>query len=467
MSDHETLLRERAAARVGLVLKDKWKVDSVLGIGGMATVYAATHRNNKRVAIKMLHSEVCIDPDVKARFLREGYVANSVGHAGAVTVDDDDVADDGSPFLVMELLQGETIQARADRKGGTLPIPEVLALADQLLSVLVAAHGNGIVHRDLKPENLFLDRDGQLKVLDFGIARLRETRHRSGTGAGSLLGTPAFMPPEQARGRWEEVDAQSDIWAVGATMFALIVGRPVHEADTLNELLALAITEPARPVSFVSLDVPESVAALIDCALSYAKADRYPSAEAMQVALRDAYEAEFTDEKTVWRAPALSLPEATLAGATEHIPVPEMPSLLKPTTNPTAGTGLARSIASARKPWGSVLLAASAGIAVVVLGAAIVAGLSARPSPEASDVEPTPASPEGVIAATPAAEQAATTASTAGPLTTVVDASPTVADVAASALDGGGPARGTHDPAGKAKKPPTSVAPADPFARRR
>src|SRR6185369_8257261 len=112
---------------------------------------------------------------------REGYVANRVGHRGAVAVDDDDTADDGAAFLVMELLQGETLDARMRRKGGRLAADEVLALADQILDTLAAAHEQGIVHRDLKPENLFITRDGVVKMLDFGIARLREM---SNTGAG-------------------------------------------------------------------------------------------------------------------------------------------------------------------------------------------------------------------------------------------------------------------------------------------
>lgn len=108
----------RAQARVGRVLRDKWRLDALLGLGGMAAVYAATHRNGKRGAIKLLHTELSVDTDVRARFLREGYVANKVGHPGAVAVLDDDTADDGSVFLVMELLEGESVDARAQRFGG-------------------------------------------------------------------------------------------------------------------------------------------------------------------------------------------------------------------------------------------------------------------------------------------------------------------------------------------------------------
>ena len=228
-------LVRRAESRVGALIKGKWTIDRLIGVGGMAVVYRATHRNKKRAAIKMLHPEFSLDQRIRARFLREGYLANSVGHPGAVRVDDDDVTEDGAAFLVMELLEGETVEARRVRQGGRLSAAEALPMIYQLLDVLAAAHAKGIVHRDLKPDNLFLNRDGQVKVLDFGIARLHELRDEVvKTQAGSLLGTPAFMAPEQARARWDLVDARTDLWAVGATLFTLLTGRFVHEADTVT-----------------------------------------------------------------------------------------------------------------------------------------------------------------------------------------------------------------------------------------
>jgi serine/threonine-protein kinase len=268
----------------------------------MATVYAATHRNQKRVAIKMLHPEVSIDEQVKLRFTREGYVANTVGHPGVVSVLDDDVTEDGAAFLVMELLEGETLDRRWE-KAGRLPPADVLDITDQLLDVLAAAHAKGILHRDLKPENLLLTHGGQLKVLDFGIARVRElTQGQSSRGgaeaprqqdsgstrSGSLLGTPAFMAPEQARGRWEDVDERTDIWAVGATMYTLMSGRFVHETDTLNEQLIQNATQPAEPIAKACPDLPESVAHVVDRALAYERSARWPDARSFQQAVRDA-----------------------------------------------------------------------------------------------------------------------------------------------------------------------------------
>ena len=281
---------ERANARLGSVLKGKWRLDEVIGIGGMASVYAATHRNQARAAIKLLHPEVALDAEVTARFLREGYVANAVGHPGTVTVLDDDVTEDNAPFLVMELLVGQTLDTMLALAPEGIAVHEVLPLLDQLLDVLAAAQDKGIVHRDLKPENLFLTSDGRLKVLDFGIARLRELSglSPSATQAGTVLGTPAFMAPEQALGRWQEVDGRTDIWAVGATAFTLLTGHFVHEAESVQEQLVLSATRPARRVRELNPAVPEGLARVIDRALSFDRADRFPHARGMRGALRQA-----------------------------------------------------------------------------------------------------------------------------------------------------------------------------------
>lgn len=276
--------------RVGTMVKEKWRIDALLGTGGMAAVYGATHRNGSRVALKMLHPTMSMDPALTARFRREGYVANTVNHPGVVRVLDDDVAEDGSVFLVMELLEGETADARASRLGGRLPLKDAILVMDALLDVLVAAHAVGIVHRDLKPENIFLTKDRLVKVLDFGIARLRDATAASAftTNDGTLLGTPAFMPPEQARGRIEEIDALSDIWSVGATMFALICGEIVHNASTPNEIMILTATSPARSLGTAAPTTPKAIVDVVDKALAFDKAQRWSSAKAMQHALRQA-----------------------------------------------------------------------------------------------------------------------------------------------------------------------------------
>ncbi len=283
----------RARVRIGTVLQDKWKLDGLLGIGGMAAVYAATHRNGKRVAVKMLHPEFSHDEEVRTRFLQEGYAANTIQHDGAVSVLDDDLAPDGSAFIVMEMLEGETVEQRWERGGQRLPMAEVLWIVDQLLDVLVAAHGKNVVHRDIKPENLFVTKNGAVKVLDFGIAKVfeRQQTRQSTTRAGMVMGTPAFMAPEQALAHWEDVDGRTDIWAVGATMFMLMSGQHVHEAQSSQEQLILSATAPARSLAAVAPGVPRQVVAIVDRALAFDRSGRWPDATAMQTAVRTVLEA--------------------------------------------------------------------------------------------------------------------------------------------------------------------------------
>jgi serine/threonine-protein kinase len=163
----------------------------------------------------------------------------------------------------------------------------VAAIGILLLDVLAAAHAQNIVHRDLKPDNVFVTRAGQLKVLDFGIARLREAAIESSTGTlqGSLLGTPGFMAPEQALGRWNEVDGRTDIWAVGATLFTVLTSRFAHEADSVQEQLVMAATRQATRVAAASPDTPPWLAEIIDRAMAFDPAVRFPDARAMKDAL--------------------------------------------------------------------------------------------------------------------------------------------------------------------------------------
>ncbi len=354
----------RARGRIGSTLRRKWRLDSLLGVGGMAAVYAGTHRNGSRAAVKVLHAELTINAEVRSRFLREGYVANSIGHEGAVKVLDDDTAEDGSLFLVTELLDGETLEDRRLRLGGRLPEDDVLSITDQLLDVLIAAHERGVVHRDLKPDNLFLSRAGQLKVLDFGIAALRSLSTAStATKQGTSMGTAAFMSPEQARGLWTEVDAQSDLWACGATMFCLLSGTLVHDGRTTNEVLLNAMTLTARPIASVVPETSPAVALVVDRALAFDREKRWRNARRMQDAVRRAYHDRSGSPITT--APKLVVPETvpnrTLPGADTSDGVARLPTTARPVASP-ASTGPA---GRKRKM-----------LAVRVLGVAVTAGAS-------------------------------------------------------------------------------------------
>jgi eukaryotic-like serine/threonine-protein kinase len=278
-------------ARVGSTLNGKWRVDRLIEVGGMSSVYEATHRNGRRAAIKMLQTRFASDPEVRRRFLREGYVANKIDHPGAVDILDDDTAEDGAPFLVMELLEGESLAGWLARAGGKLRAIDMLGVAQQLLEVLEIAHENGIVHRDIKPGNVFVTSAGHVKLLDFGLARIRDgVLSLVPTAAGIVLGTGGYMPPEQARGIPEEIDVRADIFAVGALMFRAIAGRPIHDKATQFETIVSAMSEHAPPFATVVADAPPLLAAALDRALAFDKESRWPTARAMSDALQAAYE---------------------------------------------------------------------------------------------------------------------------------------------------------------------------------
>jgi serine/threonine-protein kinase len=295
--------------RVGSTLNNKWTIDRLIDMGGMAAVFAATHRNGKKVAIKMLHPFIAAHEDVRERFLREGYVANQVDHPGAVSVLDDDTTADGAPFIVMELLDGESLDAWVNRAGGTLPIPDVLAVADQVLDVLSAFHARNVIHRDIKPGNLFITKTGIVKVLDFGLARLRDPRFGGApTQSGIVLGTAAYMPPEQAQGKADQVEARSDIFAVGAVMFRALTGRPVHEAKGATERLIQAMKDRAPSVGLVAPHIPTWVVGIVDKALAFDKNERWASATEMRTAVRSTFAQLKEQAQRVKPAPGADAP---------------------------------------------------------------------------------------------------------------------------------------------------------------
>jgi serine/threonine-protein kinase len=277
----------RLKAREGSVLDGKWTLERLLGSGGMAAVYLGRHRNGARGAVKILHPDLARNREVRERFLREGYAANQVEHPGAVQVLDDDVVKDGpdkgTAYIVMELLEGESLQDRLER-GPPMGELEFLRVAESVLEVLDAAHAHGVVHRDLKPENLFLvgvaSADApQVKILDFGLARLLQ--NQSITTYGLALGTPSFMSPEQAAGRSDEIDGRTDLFALAATGFRLSAGRRIHEAENPVDLVMKMSKVPAPRLASVAPGASEPYARVIDRGLEFKREDRYETAAAM------------------------------------------------------------------------------------------------------------------------------------------------------------------------------------------
>ena len=298
---------EAYAARKGSVIRGKWHIDALLGVGGMAAVYAASHRNGQRAALKVLHVDYTRDKVVCERFLREGYVSNKVGHPACVSVLDDDVTEQGEPFLVMELLEGETLRERWMKTGRRLPVEMVLPIADAILDCLAACHTIGVIHRNLKPANIFLCANGQVKVLDFGVAQWRSaTSERTATG--TALGTPAYMSPEQAMGLVDQLDGRADVFSVGAILHAVLTGHRINKGRTENEALVMAATTPVPSAARAASDLPVEIVALIDKALAWDRRSRFASAQAMQEAVRAALQrtstgADVASGKTIAHAP--------------------------------------------------------------------------------------------------------------------------------------------------------------------
>jgi serine/threonine-protein kinase len=269
------------------VLDDKWTLERLLGIGGMAAVYAARHRNGARAAIKVMHPGLSRHAEVRERFRREGYAANRVDHPNVVKVMDDDVIaagpDTGTAYLVMELLEGHSLQDRLE-DGPPLSERDFLAIAAEVLEVLAVAHARAVVHRDLKPENLFLLSDApadhpRVKVLDFGLARLLDGQ--AITTYGLALGTPSFMSPEQAAGRLDEIDGRTDLFSLAATGFRLRSGRRIHEGANAVELVRKMATMAAPRLHTVAPEASAPYARVIDRALEFRREDRYEDASAM------------------------------------------------------------------------------------------------------------------------------------------------------------------------------------------
>ena len=313
-----------ARARIGSTLSGKWHLDTLLGLGGMGAVYEGTHRNGMRGAVKILDPRLGRSDAARKRFLREGLLANEVGHSGAVSVLDDDVTEDGCAYLVMELLSGATLEQLAARSGGMLPMAQVTHCGLCVLDALAAAHARGIVHRDIKPENLFVTSDGAVKILDFGVAAfMRPALAATVTQTGDVMGTPAFMSPEQARGRWTLVDEQSDLYSLGASLFTLLTGELVHgDVGTSAEMLAAAITLQAPSLAEILPEAPPELVSAIDGALQAEKAERWLDAAAMRQALEAAHVA-LTGTPPAPRSPRASVGRRSTVLALPRTPSPE------------------------------------------------------------------------------------------------------------------------------------------------
>jgi serine/threonine-protein kinase len=273
---------------VGTVLSGKWTLDKLIGMGGMASVYAATHRNGRRVAIKLLNDEFSQNAQVRERFLREGYVANRIGHPGVVTILDDDTTESGQVFLVMELLEGDSFLGRI--QSHSLTPAQVVFIGEQVLEPLATAHRRGIIHRDIKPGNIFVCSDGRVKVLDFGLARVLEGNDLEPTRDGLVLGTVPYLSPEQAYAKRDAIDWRSDLYSVGAMLFYALSGHYVHEANSQLDMLMATMKDHARSLASVLPGASPKVVTMVDRALMFDPTQRWQCAEDMAAAARVAFQ---------------------------------------------------------------------------------------------------------------------------------------------------------------------------------
>jgi serine/threonine protein kinase len=323
----------------------------------MGVVFQAEDAHLRRpVALKVMRPHLAASDEYHRRFLREARLTAAIEHEHIVTVYE--VGEDrGVPFLAMQLLQGETLEARLARAGGRLPLPEVLRVGRQIAEGLAAAHARGLVHRDIKPANVWLEgRRGRVRIVDFGLARGAEPDAQL-TQAGAVIGTPAYMAPEQAIGA--AVDARCDLFSLGSVLYRAATGQsPFGDRDTLSILNALATKTPVPPHRIVP-SLPRMFSGLVMRLLARDPADRPQSAREVVEAI-EALERGEAGEEAEKSPPEKTAPP--LRPATEEGRPPNRPRVRRRKKRPETGRG--------RDLW---VLAAGAALLVVAVLALVLA----------------------------------------------------------------------------------------------
>ena len=267
---------------LGRTLGGAYRVERLIGKGGMGAVYEASHtRVERRFALKVLNDRYADDPQVMARFKREAMLGSRLGHDHIVEVLDFNRTEEGFPYLVMELLEGEDLQQLLTRRR-RLPLEHAAALLRQAVLALTAAHAEGVVHRDLKPENIFIcsQKDGQakVKVLDFGISKVLDSESII-TQQSAVLGTPHFMSPEQAEGRVNDIDHRTDIFALGLIFYYMLAGELPFAGPSLPSIMYDVVHAEPPPLTEVRPDLPAVVSRVVERAIRKERKDRHQSAK--------------------------------------------------------------------------------------------------------------------------------------------------------------------------------------------
>ena len=375
------------ATLVGQTIGGRYRIERLLGEGGMGAVYEAEHTlMHKRVAVKVLHAEMSQMSEVVARFEREAMAAAHIEHPNVATATDFGKLDDGSFFLVLEFVEGQSL--REAIKKGPFPAARAVRIARQIASALSRAHGLGIVHRDLKPENVMLvARDGDedfVKVLDFGIAKVpvgdiapkSSAGEKALTQVGMIYGTPEYMPPEQALG--EAVDRRADLYSLGVILYEMMSGKRPFDDESKVKLLGMHITAPVPPLP-AELQVPAELESLIQKLLAKDPKDR--PAEARDTI--EAFDLLVTPPPGAVSSGLLPVPSVSRPSLPEVVPV-------QSGTHPTVISfkAHAQTLASDAQRILPPKVLLGAGIALAVLlalaGIAVIVGLVRGPSPSSS-----------------------------------------------------------------------------------
>ena len=367
----QTPLRLATDLVQGMVIRDKYEIVEKIGSGGMATVYRAKHLAFNEVrALKVVSSRMMEDENFLKRFRNEAVITRKLQHPNAVRVDDIDSLEDGRPYIVMELVEGGSMRALIEQ-AGPLPAKRALEITRQAGAALAAAHKLGIVHRDIKPDNIVIlqqaDGTDLVKVLDFGIARLREGGGAyTATQTGMVIGTPQYISPEQAAGkRSDEIDGRADLYSLGVALYEMLTGQLPFRADTPMGFLMQHLQAEVPPPRTVrpDLNIPESASRLLAKLLEKDPDKRFQTAEEMIAAIENPSAMPATATRTVTAGvPAARTTAATAAAAATAV-----------------ATMPARAV-EAKSSGGAGKWIATAVIAVVLVGGYLAIGRRAQPA---------------------------------------------------------------------------------------